>query len=372
MARAQVKQTVGGIAAAREAFRSAATPDVIVLEAPADRSALIAELDELVRSCDAGTRVVALGRANDVTLYRRLIAGGVSEYLVPPYEVVDFVQALSQLFRGPGAKPLGRVVSVVGAKGGVGASTVAHNLAWSLASLADKATIVADFDLAFGTAGLDYNQEPPHGVTDAAFAPEGVDAALVERLLVRCGDNLSLLAAPATLDRTLDFSETAFDALLDALRASTPWIVVDLPHLWTGWARRTLLASDDVILVASPDLANLRNARNLADALKVARPNDPPPWLALNGVGMARRPEIATPEFAKAVDIRPAAIIPHDPKLFGAATNSGRMIAETEPNGKTAQIFDELALTVAGWPEPARSRKGLLDPLIAALARVRG
>ncbi|MGO9419339.1 AAA family ATPase [Roseiarcus sp.] len=372
MAKAQVKQTMGGAAAALEAFRNAATPNVIVLEAPADRAALIGHLDELAQNCDSGTKLVVLGRANDVSLYRQLIARGVSEYLVPPFEVVDFVQAISQLFRAPGAKPLGRVVAVVGAKGGVGASTVAHNLAWSLASVSEKATIVADFDLAFGTAGLDYNQDPPQSVADAVFAPERVDTVLVDRLLAKCGDNLSLLAAPATLDRTLDFTETAFDTLIDAMRASTPWIVVDLPHLWSGWARRTLIASDDVVLVASPDLANLRNAKNLIDALKGARPNDHPPRLVLNGTGMLRRPEIAAAEFAKTVELKPIAVIPHDAKLFGAAANNGQMIAEIEPRGKVAQIFDELASTVAGWAEPARSRKGLLDPLMTALAWARG
>ncbi len=219
---------MGGAAAALEAYRNSATPNVIVVEAPADREALIAHLDELAHCCDSGTKVVVLGRTNDVSLYRQLMARGVSEYLVPPFDVVDFVEAISQLFRAPGAKPLGRIVSVIGSKGGVGASTVAHNLAWSLASIADKATIIADFDLAFGTAGLDYNQDPAQGVADAVFAPERVDAMLVDRLLARCGDHLSLLAAPATLDRALDFSELGLrhadrrDARLDALDRRRP------------------------------------------------------------------------------------------------------------------------------------------------------
>ena len=144
------------------------------------------------------------------------------------------------------------MIAVVGAKGGVGASTVAHNLAWALASVTEMATIIADFDLAFGTAGLDYNQDPPQGVAEAVFAPDRVDATLVDRLLSKCGENLSLLAAPATLDRILDFAETSFDSLMDAMRASTPWIVLDIPHVWTGWARRTLVAADEVIVVANP------------------------------------------------------------------------------------------------------------------------
>jgi pilus assembly protein CpaE len=371
MAKAHVKQNMGGAAAAVEAYRTAPTPNVIVLEAPASRDALLEELEELAQSCDAGTKVVVLGKHNDIGLYRQLMARGVSEYLVAPFGVVDFIQAISQLFATPGAKPLGRVVAVVGAKGGVGASTVAHNLAWALASLTEMATIIADFDLAFGTAGLDLNQDPPQGVAEAVFAPDRVDTVLVDRLLSKCGDKLSLLAAPATLDRVLDFAEVSFDSLIDAMRASTPWIVLDVPHLWSGWARRILVSADDVIVVASPDLANLRNAKNLIDNVKGARLHDAAPRLVLNGVGMLKRPEIAAAEFAKAVETGPTAVIPHDAKLFGAAANNGQMVAEIEPNGKTAQIFVDLASALAGRAEARKPRRGVLEPLIAKLGRKR-
>ena len=113
------------------------------------------------------------------------------------------------------------------------------------------------------------------------------------------------------------------------MRASTPWVVVDVPHLWSGWARRILVSADEVVVVASPDLANLRNAKNLIDNVKGARLNDAAPRLILNGVGMLKRPEIGAAEFAKAVETGPTAIIPHDAKLFGASANNGQMIAET-------------------------------------------
>ena len=371
MAKAHFKQNMGGTPAAIEAFKDASTPNVVVLEAPQSRSALLEQLEELAHYCDAGTKVVVLGKLNDIVLYRQLIARGVNEYLVMPFGVVDFVQAISHLFGVPGSKPLGRVVAVVGAKGGVGASTVAHNLAFTLASVTDMATVIADLDLAFGTAGLDFNQDPAQGIGDAVFAPERVDAVLVDRLLSKCGANLSLLAAPATLDRILDFSETSFDSLLDAMRASTPWIVLDVPHLWSGWARKILISADDVVVVASPDLANLRNAKNLIDNIKSARPHDHPPRLVLNGVGMLKRPEIAAAEFAKAVETGPTSVIPHDAKLFGAAANNGQMIAEIEANGKTAEIFAQLASELAGRAHLRKPRRGVLDPLIAKLGRKR-
>jgi pilus assembly protein CpaE len=151
------------------------------------------------------------------------------------------------------------------------------------------------------------------------------------------------------------------------MRASTPWIVIDLPHVWTGWSRRMLVAADDVVVVASPDLANLRNAKNLIDNIKNARPQDHPPRLVLNGVGMVKRPEITTAEFAKTVEVDPVAVIPHDAKLFGSAANNGQMIAEVEASGKMAGIFVGLALVVAGRAETRRPKKSLFDPLMAKL-----
>jgi pilus assembly protein CpaE len=369
MNKAHIKQNMGGAAAALEAYRSAPTPNVIVIEATADREMLVGHLDELAEYCDAGTKVIIIGKVNDIVLYRQLIARGVSEYLVLPFSVVDFVAAVSHLFKNPGAKPLGRVVAVVGAKGGVGSSTIAHNLAWHFAADLVMDTVIADLDLGFGTAGLDFNQDPPQGIAEAVFAPDRVDATFVDRLLSKCGDNLHLLAAPAMLDKLYDFSETAFDSLFDALRASTPWIICDVPHGWTGWTRRTLVAADEVIVVAQADLANLRNAKNIVDNIRNARPHDHPPRLILNNVGIPKRPEIPVADFAKTIEMEPTAIIPHDAKLFGSAANNGQMIAELEPKGKTAEAFANLANLIAGRSEIRKPKRGLFDPLLAKLAK---
>src|SRR5258707_6446980 len=301
MAKAHVKQNMGGAPAAVEAYKTAPTPNVIVLEAPASRDALLGQLEQLAEYWDGGPKVIVLGKMNDIVLYRQLMARGVSEYLVAPFGVVDFIQAISQLFSVVGAKPLGRVIAVVGAKGGVGASTIAHNLAWSLASVTEMATILADLDLAFGTAGLDYNQDPPQGVADAVFSPDRVDTAFIDRLLSKCTDHLSLLAAPATLERVYDFGADAFDSIFDTLRTTMPCIVLDVPHQWSGWTRRALIGADDILIVAAPDLANLRNTKNIFDLLEASRPNDRAPLYCLNQVGVPKRPAINASEFPTAI-----------------------------------------------------------------------
>jgi pilus assembly protein CpaE len=369
LGKAHLKIQMGGIAAAVEAYSSAPTPNVIVIESAGRGDDLIAGLDALSEVCDAGTRVIVIGRMNDVVLYRELVRRGISDYMIAPIGAIDVVRAVCNLFSAPDAKPVGRVVAVIGAKGGVGASTIAHNVAWAIARDLSFDTVVADLDLGFGTAGLDYNQDPPQGIADAVFSPDRVDTAFVDRLLSKCTDHLSLLAAPAALDRVYDFADEAFDSILDSLRANMPCIILDIPHQWTGWTKRVLISADEILIVAGPDLANLRNAKNLLDLLKAARPNDRRPHYCLNQVGIPKRPEIGTADFAKALESAPLAVIPFDPQIFGTAANNGQMVAEMSANHRVAETFRQIAQIVTGRAEAKKARSGLFSPFIEKLIR---
>jgi pilus assembly protein CpaE len=366
LGKAHIKVQMGGMAAAIEAYRSAPTPNVIVLETDT-RNDILAGLDQLATVCDPGTRVVVIGRVNDVTLYRELVRRGVSDYVIAPVTTIDVVRSICNLFSAPEAKSVGRIIAVVGAKGGVGASTVAHNVAWAIARDLAMDSVVADLDLAFGTAGLDYNQDPPQGIADAVFSPDRIDTAFVDRLLSKCTDHLSLLAAPATLDRVYDFGAEAFDAIFDTLRTTMPCIVLDVPHQWSGWTKRALIGADDILIVAAPDLASLRNTKNLFDLLKASRPNDRPPLYCLNQVGVPKRPEINSSEFAKAIEMQPIVTIPFDPQMFGSAANNGQMIAEVSANHRTTEMFLQVAQRLTGRSETKKPRGSLLSPLIEKL-----
>jgi pilus assembly protein CpaE len=366
LAKAHIKIQMGGIVAAIEAYRTAPTPNVIVLETEG-RGDILAGLDQLATVCDAGTRVIVIGRINDVTLYRDLVRRGVSDYLIAPITPLGIVAAICGLFSSPEAKAVGRIIAVVGAKGGVGASTIAHNVAWAIARDLALDSVVADLDLAFGTAGLDYNQDPPQGIADAVFSPDRVDTAFIDRLLSKCTDHLSLLAAPATLEKVYDFGTDAFDSIFDTLRTTMPCIVLDVPHQWSGWTKRALVSADDILIVAAPDLANLRNTKNMVDLLKAARPNDRTPLYCLNQVGVPKRPEISVGEFAKAIESQPVVSIPFEPQLFGSAANNGQMIAEIAANHRVTELFLQIAQRLTGRGEAKKPRGSLLSPILEKL-----
>src|SRR6202451_4562206 len=372
LGKAHLRIQMGGLAAATEAYQSSPTPNVIILESENRSEDILNALDQLANYCDAGTRVVIIGRMNDVTLYRELVKRGVSDYLIAPVGTLQIVRAVCGLFSAPDAKPVGRIIAVVGAKGGVGASTIAHNIAFSIALDLALDAVVPSVDLAFDTAGLDFNQDRPQGIAEAVFSPDRVDTAFVDRLLAKCTDHLSILAAPATLDRVYDFGADAFDSIFDSLRATVPCVVLDVPHQWTGWSKQTLVSADDILIVAAPDLANLRNTKNLYDFLKASRPNDHRPLYCLNQVGIPKRPEIKAGDFAKALESEPVATIPFEPPLFGAAANNGQMIAEISANHRTAEIFRQLSQQMTGRTESKKQRSGLLSPLLAKLLHRQG
>ena len=369
LAKVHLQVKMGGIAAAVEAYRNAPTSNVIIIESENPGDDLMGGLDALADVCDAGTRVLVIGHHNDVLLYRELLRRGISDYLISPVGVLDVVRSVCGLFSAPDAKPVGRVIAVIGSKGGVGASTVAHNVSFSIARDLELDTVVGDLDLGFGTAGLDFNQDPPQGIADAVFSPDRIDTAFIDRLLSKCTDQLSLLAAPATLDRVYDFASEAFDSIYDSLRASVPCTVLDVPHQWAGWTKHTLIAADDVLVVAAPDLANLRNTKNLLDLLRAARPNDRRPCYCLNQVGIPKRPEISPADFAKAIESEPVAVIPFDPQTFGTAANNGQMIAELSSSHRAADSFRQLAQLLTGRPETKKGKAGLLGPLIERLMK---
>jgi pilus assembly protein CpaE len=369
MSRVHVKVHTGGIAAATEFYQAAATPNLIIVESSLARDRLEAELDRLAEVCDAGTKVIIIGHTNDVELYRGLVRRGISEYLVAPVDVLGIVRAVGDLYVERSTAPLGRTIAFIGAKGGAGSSMIAHNVAWAIARNFQSDVVIADLDLPFGTAGLDFNQDPTQGIAEAIGSPERLDETFLDRLLTRCSDHLSLLAAPAMLDRAYDFDEDAFVQVLDVAQAGVPAVVIDLPHCWTGWVRKTLTSADEVVLTVEPDLGNLRNAKNFVDLLRQARRNDAPPRLVINKAGMAKRPEIGVNDFAEALDLVPEAVIPFDPQLFGAAANNGQMIAEADPKSAIVESFELVARLVTGRAEIKRSKRGGLAPL---LSRLRG
>jgi pilus assembly protein CpaE len=363
MSRATAVIRTGGLAAAVELYQNQPTPSLVIVECLDPAPQLLALLDRLAEVCDPGTKVMVAGQTNDIALYRELMRRGVSEYLVPPLRPLAIISAITGLYADPAQPFVGRQIAFVAAKGGVGASTLAHNFAYAMSETMQAATVIVDFDLAFGTAGLDFNQDPLQGVADALSQPDRLDSVLMDRMMARCSERLSLFAAPANLDQDYDISPELFEDVAGKIRAAAPYIVLDLPHAWSAWKRKVLMTSDDLVIVATPDLASLRNAKNMIDLVRQSRPNDQPPRLVLNQIGVPGRPEIPVKDFGEALGLTPSLVLPFDPKLFGQAANNGQMLAEVNAKSKSAEGIDYLAQLISRREAPSMAKPSLLNGL---------
>ena len=343
LSKAHVSVHMGGITAAISHYVDSPTPNLIIVDSALKSGQLIAELDRLAESCDPGTKVIVVGRHNDVHLYRELLKRGVAEYLVAPVDPMALMEGISNLYNNPETDPVGHVFAFVGAKGGVGSSTICHNVAWTMSEILKSDVTIADLDLAFGTTGLDFNQDPVQGIAEALSAPERLDDQLLDRLLTKCSEHLSIFAAPVVLDRDYDISPEACDIVIDVARQNVPFVVVDLPHGWSPWSKRILLQADEVVITAVPDLANLRNAKNVVDLLKTARKNDVKPHLILNMANVPKRQEISVKEFEQALDLKVLTIIDFDSESFSQAANNGQMVEELSSKAKAIEKFHEIA-----------------------------
>ena len=361
--KAHIDVHMGGINAAIQVYQQQQTPDVLLVETSKSRDEVMAELANLAMVCEPTTKVIVIGQVNDVVLYRDLTRAGVSEYMVAPISENSVIELIANLYEDPEAEPIGRVTAFIGAKGGVGSSTIAHNVGWYISNNLGVDTVITDLDMAFGTTGLDFNNDGVQGIAEALNAPERIDSVLIDRLLTKCSDKLSLLLAPGSIDKEVNIDQDSLETVLDVVRKNVPHVVVDIPNIWAPWSKHTLSQADDVVIVATPELASLRNTKNLIDHLKSVRQNDSDPILILNQVGMPKRPEVPAAEFAKAVGVEPTVVINHDAKLFGTANSNGQMVFEISAKSPGAQSIAQLAEKLTGHDMKTKKSVGKISIL---------
>jgi pilus assembly protein CpaE len=348
LAKAHLTVHMGGVFGAVEYFTEAATPNVVIVETREHGPNILHELERLAQVCDSGTKVIVIGGVNDIVLYREMIRQGVNEYLVAPLAPLQVIEAISGLYSDASAPPIGKVFAFVGARGGVGSSTVAHNIAWSIAQEQQISTTVLDLDIPFGTAGLNFNQDMSQGIAEALSSPERLDDVLLDRLLVKHTGHLNLFVSPAQLDRENEITPEAIETVIDVVRQIVPCVVLDIPHVWSPWVKHALASADEIVITANPDLSSLRNGKNIFDLLNTARPNDRQVKVVLNQVGVPRRPEIPVKDFGEAMGSAPEMVIPFDPVLFATAANNGQMVCDLNAQARASQCFRDLAQRLTG------------------------
>jgi pilus assembly protein CpaE len=344
----------GGLRSGIQALSVSASPQILFVDL-AESGDPLADINALAEVCEPGTVVIAAGQMNDVRLYRSLIASGIHDYLLKPLSpdmLRDaFVQAQA-LFHAP--KVADHAVerphcaaAVVGARGGVGASTVASSLAWLLAEQDKRSTALLDLDIHFGTGALALDLEPGRGLTDAIENPSRIDGLFIERAMVKASEKLSVLSAETPINAPLVTDGTAFRHLQDEMRASFECTVIDLPRGMLVQYPQLMTDVQAVVIVTELTLAAARDTIRLLAWMKTHAPQAQVHVVA-NRIAATGQPEINRKDLETSIEHRIDHAVPLDPKLACLAAKLGKPMAEAGRGSKTVAPLQDLMNAVAG------------------------
>lgn len=348
------KISTGGLPAAVAALSTGGCPQTLLIDL-SETGEPMDDLGALAEVCEPGTLVVAIGAVNDVALYRALVGSGIHDYLVKPFGVDALRDSLAagvaslaqaKVQEADAARP--RVgVTVIGARGGTGASSLAASLAWALADRAKRNTALLDLDLYFGTAALAFDLEPGRGLIDALENPGRIDQLFIERAMVKTGERLSVLSAEAAMSVPLAADGVALHHLHDEMRHSFEAVIVDMPRSMAIEHPELVADAGHILVVTEQTLACTRDTIRLLGWLKSAAPTAKVS-VVVNKLPSSPPPEVSARDFAASIERAVDVSLPLDAKLAGNAARAGKCMAAAGGAPKFAAAFDSLVTHVTG------------------------
>ena len=356
----------GGLRTAVQSLAVAASPIILFVDLSESGDPLN-DINALAEVCEPGTVVIAAGQVNDVRLYRDLVSSGIQDYLLKPLSPDMLREAFSHAQITINAPRVAETsadrphcsVAVIGARGGVGASTVATSLAWLLSERAGHSTGLLDLDVHFGTGALALDLEPGRGLIDAIDNPSRIDGLFIERAMVKASEKLAVLSAEAPINSPILSDGTAFFQLQEEIRAAFEFTVVDLPRAMLVQHPHLITDVQVAILATEFTLAAARDSIRLLSWLKSNAPQTKV-YIVANKVPAGGQFEISRKDFEGSIERRVDYLIPFDQKLLTQAARVGKTVAEAGKGSKTVAPLIELATCVAqcATAEGAEEKKG--------------
>jgi pilus assembly protein CpaE len=321
---------------------------IVDIDGQTDPAAITARLTSL---CGGDCRLIVVGSANDVALYRRILNAGALDYLVKPLSPETLNQALAAALRGPvgGGKPEikeAHLITFIGARGGVGATTAAMNIGWLLAHEFNRTVSLFDLDLQFGTSSLSLDLEPGRGLRDIVSSPHRVDALMIASSTVPESENFSILGAEEAIDEVVLTESSAITALLKEMKSNFDVIIVDLPRHMLAAQKRLLTTSQEIVIVSDLTLAGIRDTLRIKSALhnlgSTARLT-----IVASRAGASGAGHIDRAIFEKGIQGKIDAVLMEDVAIVSTAANSGKALGATAPRAALTKALRDLALRLA-------------------------
>jgi pilus assembly protein CpaE len=344
----------GGVSAAAAYVKATGAPDFLVVDV-SDSEDAAADLAALLNLCGQPTPVVAIGLVNDVRLYRRLRDIGVSDYLVKPVSV-DILGAAMEGARQTQApqerteSKSTQMIAVIGARGGVGATTLAVSTAWAIAQQQVKVALL-DLDLHFGSAALSLDLEPSRGLRELLSHPDRIDSLLIDAASSKAGERLKLLSAEEPLEDSIDLGPDGLVAIVEQLKSAAGAVVADVPRSLGPLTRQAMACADVIAVVTDLSLAGMRDTQRLMAMIANAHAGAKTMIVANRVGGVAG--EVAVSDFERGVGAKVAHLIPYDRPAAIAAAEGAKPLIDVARNPKTVAALRSLALSFSGGEAPA-------------------
>lgn len=350
-------------------LETAAPPKLVVIDADGQSDA-VATAQRLVSLCGNDCKIVLLGSANDVSLYRRIVAAGVVDYLVKPLTPELLGQAMTAALRRTGAdgKPLPRqakIIVTIGVRGGVGASTVALNTAWLMAHELKHHVALLDLDLQFGTGALALDLEPGRGLRDIVGSPHRVDSLMIASSMATESEHFSVLAAEEAIDDFVVMDNAAIAALLKEIRGSFDVFVIDLPRHLFAAQKRLLASASDIVLVTDMTLTGIRDTLRFRNSIKTLE-CDARVTIVASRTSAAKAGQVDQAAFEKGAQAKIDFFISEDTKNVTLAANAGKAIAALAKTSPAVKALHALAVHLAGENKDKPENKSLAARLFGS------
>ncbi|MGE4313694.1 MAG: CpaE family protein [Pseudobdellovibrionaceae bacterium] len=330
----------GDVGTAMSRYKTKPAHNVILIETQSVDDTFVSQLEDLAQYCDETTAAIVIGHVNDVNLYRKLIAMGVSDYLVLPLgsDVLAEVMAKSMIDRlgASGSK----LVACLGAKGGVGTSSIAQSLATGIAEFMDEKTFILDAAGGCSYLAVAMGGDPLTSLSAAAKASVASDKDSLKRMFLKPTHKLSVLASGGEGILETPVTTEGFEDILDAVLEEHPATIVDLSQAESNVMRVTLQRAHVIVIVAQATVQSLRNVRSLLQDIKDLRggqDSETQVKLVINMKGMFGDQEVPLSDIEKALNKKVDLVLPFDVKSFPTVEVTGQKIHEAKAVRPMAQ-----------------------------------
>jgi pilus assembly protein CpaE len=337
----------GGIATAIEYLAVQRSPTKLLVDI-SGVDLPVSKLHDLAEVCEPNVTVIAVGDRDEIGLYRDLLHAGVSDYVVKPLSPPLLSRALTghgEHHAAPIRQKLGKVIAFAGARGGVGTTTIAVNLAWHLANRQNRRVALLDLDLQYGGVCLMLGLTATGGLQDALVNPHRIDSTLVDRAMLPVGERLFVLASEGRLEDEVRFEREAVQQLVEVLRTEFHYVLIDVPRIAEAPYRKALELADLRIVVADQSMHAARDTVRLRGSFgeEGAQYKN---VLVINRAGEGGRHAVTLDEMQQALAARPMSVVPFLPHLFSQAATRGEVAAAR--GGKFADAIADLAAGLSG------------------------